>query len=246
MNKRMKDILTVIVAVLAVGGFFFLAEGNRKDKDDNSRLAAINETTTTIEETTTTSTTFPTVSTQPAIIFSTTTTPTPTTVRTTVTTAKTTATTKKPTTGTTAKPATTTTTKPRPTLPHNGPGTEPSDNQPAFTLGGAASPAAELSNSATTDAFFFQIRVVPTGGNQVTLQAAIYNNSGRTISFPGGVKVSISITQNGVTQSFLLESPSDTSLQGGGYGISLSGAGRTVTGTGAFTASATVPADFGS
>lgn len=245
MNKRMKDILTVIVAVLAVGGFFFLAEGNRKDKDDNSRLAAINETTTTVEETTTTSTTFPTVSTQPAIIFSTTST-TPTTVRTTVTTAKTTATTKKPTTATTAKPATTTTTKPRPNPPHNGPGTESSDNQPAFTLGGDASPAAVLTNSGTSDPFFFQIRVVPTGGSQVTLQAAIYNNTGRTVSFPGGVKITISITQNGVSQLFLLESPSDTSLQGGGYGISLGGAGRTVTGTGSFTASATIPVDFGS
>jgi hypothetical protein len=242
MNKRQKDILTVVVALVLVGGFLFLAEGLRKDKNDNARLAAIDNTTTstTFEETTTT--TFPEITTIPPIILTT----TSTTVRT-ATTVKTTPTTKKTTGGTTAttkKPTATTTSAPRPNPPFNGAGQETSDNSAQFTLPSTASPAV---NTSETDPLSFLIQIVPKGANSADIVVKLRNNTGRTISFPGGLKITVTVAQQGAeSQTFVLASASQTTLEGNGFGLTISSSGATILGSGTFTATAVMPVDYGS
>ena len=245
MNKRQKDILTVVVALVLLGGFLFLAEGLRKDKDDNARLAAIDNTTTstTFEFEDTTTTTFPTITTIPPIILTT----TSTTVRT-ATTVKTTPTTKKPSTGgttaTTKKPATPTTTAPRPNPPFNGAGNETSDNSAQFTLPSTASPAITTSE---TDPLSFLIQVVPRGSNTADIVVKLRNNTNRTITFPGGLKITVTVAQQGVDpQTFVLAAASQTSLEGNGFGLTISSNGATILGSGTFTATAVMPVDYGS
>lgn len=250
MNKRQKDILTVVVALLVVGGFLFLAEGNRKDKNDNSRLAAINNATTTSFVETTTSTTFPTVSTQPAIIFSTTTT---TARATTATTAKkpTVTTAKKPTTATTkvtTKPAVTTTTIP---APHPGPGNEVTDNQASFVHNSDGSFSTSATNPpAGADPFSFVIKTEgaasqPGENASVKFSVTIKNNTAKPITFPGGLKVIVTVHRSGASDvQFTMDATSVTGLTAG-EGVTVSST-TNVLGFGTFTAEAVCTVDYGS
>lgn len=199
MSIRTKNILTALVAVVVVGGFIFVAEGLKKDTKDD-RLAAIeNATTTTVKRTTTTRE--PTTTTSSTVLSTSTT----SAASLTTTTVKKTTTTRASTTATTRR--TTTTVPSAAPVPHDGPGTEASDNTATFTRnadgsfstnGAAACPSTER-----TDPFCFNIGTE--GG--ISLVVEIRNNTARTIKFPNGsLKILVNLQNpNGTTSQFVMD-----------------------------------------
>ncbi len=246
-NTVSKNILTVLVALLSLGAFLVLAEGIGGKSDAQKRLDALQaaDTTTTTLVKPTTSTTFfaeETTTSAPAVTVTTgvPTTPAPTTRPTTATTRRPTATTtRRPT--TTAAPARRCTTNPP---PQNGfRSDEPSDNQYSFTLpSGATSPDP---NPSASDPFSFTIKATPTAPNTVHLAILLKNQTARTLRFPNGLRITVTVSQSGSpNQTYALTSSTFTSMVPCESDRITSDA--TVLGTGSFRASATVEVDYGS
>ncbi|MBA2608037.1 MAG: hypothetical protein H0U92_03780 [Actinobacteria bacterium] len=245
MNTVSKNILTVLVAVLGLGAFLVLAEGIGGKSDAQKRLDALQAaTTTTAFVEPTTSTTFfaeETTTSAPAV---------------TVTTGvpATTGTTKRPTTATTRRPTATTTRRPATTAaptgrcttnppPQNGfRSDEPSDNQYSFTLpSGATSPDPIPSRS---DPFSFTIKATGSG-NSVHFAILLKNQTARTLTFPNGLRIIVTVSQSGSpNQTYALTSSTFTSMASCESDSITSDA--TVLGSGSFQASATVEVDYGS
>ncbi len=240
MSIRTKNILTALIAVAIVGGFIFVAEGLKSDKTDD-RLAAIEQpTTTTVQRSTTTRPPATTSSTA----LSTTTTPLANSATTVTTARKTTATTARATTGTTAK-RTTTTVSGSPNPPFNGAGTENADNTGSFTrnadgsITGAAAPACPAS-----DPFCFYLSSSDAGG-ATKFSVNIRNNTARTISFPNGLRIVVTVNRPSGTQSqFVMDASSVTNLASK-EGLMISSS-TTFPDDGQYTFSATCGVDYGS
>jgi hypothetical protein len=106
-----------------------------------------------------------------------------------------------------------------------------------------------------TDPFAFIIKVVPTPNssnpNSADITFAIKNNTAKTITFPGNLTVTVTITQAGSTQAqtYVLQ-PKDSngpvSSIAPGEKITSNPTTATVLGSGTFTASATCDVDYGS
>lgn len=239
-RQRLSNIALVVVAVLVFAGFVGLAtKGGNKSNND---LLASETTTSFVEETTTTgftTTTFPIVATTQPIIL------TPTTVKSTTATTRrpTTATTKKPTTATTRRPAATTTTA-VPT-PHSGAFTEQADNSVQLPPGSATLPAPTPS-----DPFNFRLaaEVVSSAADsrQVKFHVVITNNTGKAISFPGGLKILIHVDRGSdPAVEFTLGDTSVTSISPR-ESLDVKSGTTTVLGSGTYTVTASVPVDYGS
>ncbi len=205
MSIRTKNILTALLAVVLVGGFIFLAEGLKSDKKDD-RLAAIEDvTTTTFRRTTTTRP----VTTTTASTISATTTSLAAPVATTTTVKKTTTT--RATTATSKKPSTTTTT---PAPPHTGPGEETSDNTGTFTRSSTGAYSGnKVPACAATDPFCVALGAEQGENGQVRLVVQLRNNTNRTVSFPGGLRISVYVRQpSGAERQFILDASGVQSL----------------------------------
>jgi len=251
MSPVTKNILVVLVAVLGFAAFVVLAEGVGGDSDAQDRLDALQANTTTTffeEEPETTTTTF----------FVATTTTAPVTV---TTAASTTATTKKPTTATTKKPTTATTVRRTTTtaapagvpVPHNGPGSEASDNKTVFVHNSNNT----FDSSSTTppagpDPFTFTIKSEQ-GSGGITNDAAsvkfivtIKNHTARTVTFPGGLKIIVTVQKpnNGGPLTFTMDASSVANLAPN-EGVTVSST-TGISGMGQFEATATCDVDYGS
>ena len=233
MSIRTKNILTVFLAVVILGGFIFLAEGLKKDNKDD-RLAAIeNATTTTVrrttttrEVTTTTSSTVPSTTSSSALAVVTT------------TTVKKTTTTRAATTPTTVSNFA--------AIPHNGgPGTEASDNTGSFTradssITGARAPECVRTK---TDPFCFQLGWINAGGK---LEINLLNNTAREVKFPGGLQIIVTVNRPNNTQSqFSVGDKSVTTISSGEHLSVTSPAAGEFLDNGNYTFTATCNVDYG-
>ncbi|HUR77307.1 MAG TPA: hypothetical protein VMZ22_05130 [Acidimicrobiales bacterium] len=194
------NILIVVVAVLGLGGFLALAlPGENKSND---ALDAIDAATTTTTRSVTT-TTRPTTTTASTLSLAPSTTrpaPTATTVRT--------ATTSKPSSpGTTRKPSPTTTAACGTAGGGSGAKTESSDNQATFTQGGdgsfSSSPSADPGNNGS-DGFSYRIATARGASNTVKFIVVLTNNTGRTITFPDGLKVVVTLNPQIIGSPFTI------------------------------------------
>jgi hypothetical protein len=243
MSIRTKNILTAALAVVLVGGFIFLAEGLKKDNKDD-RLAAIeNVTTTTVRRTTTTRE--PTTTTSTTALAVTTTTGAPAAV--TTTTARKTTTTKV-----TTKKTTTTAATSAP-VPHNGAGTESSDNTATFTRNGDGSYSTTVAppcpESERTDPFCFHVG--STGS--LSLEVVIRNNTSRTITFPAdaqgkrALKILVTVQNpNGTSTQFVLDASSLGATLGAHEGATIKSSAAQFADAGQYSFAASCEIDYGS
>jgi len=208
-NPRTNGLLIAALLLLGFGTFLALATdfGNNWDNEpDSDDLSAIAASTTSTFETlpTTTSTTF---------ALTATTFPVPTTFSVTPTTKKpTTATTRRVTT-TTARPRATTTTVP---APHPGVGQETSDNTGSFTHNaGDTYTGSAVGACAASDPFCFNLGA-GAGTGEVTIIAELRNHTSKPISFPGGLKITVTVQNPGGTSTqFVMDASSATSIAPG-------------------------------
>ncbi len=232
------NVLIALAGVLFVGGFVFLAT---QDDDKNSGdLAAVASTTTTIDRVTTS--TFPTTSTTSNVV-------TTTTLRTTPTTAGTTATTRRTTSPTPTRGSTATTTAPAPGP--RGPATERSDNSASFNHGQDGSfSVASTDPPGGADPFRFVIKTAQGSGAMsgdtasVKFIVALTNNTAKTINFPGGLKVVVTLkTPSAGDLVFTMTAGAVTNITAGET-ITLTQE-RGVSGYGNFDATASTDVDYG-
>lgn len=239
MSTVSKNILTAAVAGLVFMAFVVLATRGGNDDARNRLNALENATTTTttaFKEPATTTTTEPfidTTTTEPVTITTSAPAPTPTT--------------KKAPTATTAKPSTprSTTTTPSKSVPppHNGAGTEASDNQYSFTL--PSGPTSAEPNPSASDPFSFTIKATPTNANEVHFTIQLQNHTSRTIRFPDGLRIIVTVSQSGAAdQTYALTSSTFTSMAPGEKDTVQSDG--VVVGSGTFVASAICDVDYGS
>lgn len=251
LNNRAKNILTVLVALVLVGGFIFLAEGRKKnDKDD--RLEAIeNLTTTTVRRTTTTRR--PTTTTSTVLTTSTSSAPAVTTATTVVRTT----TTRRSSTATTSKPATSTT-----VAGPSGPSREASSNESTIVHNSDGTFATASSDAGATRPFGFTVKscVIPSAGSdcvnsgggvsgdamQVRFTVTVKNNTGRTISFgDDGLTLDVTLTRpDGTVSQFVMNASSEKTLAPGA-GLAISST-TGVVGLGSFKWTAACDIDYGS
>ncbi|MEY2397329.1 MAG: hypothetical protein QOJ00_503 [Actinomycetota bacterium] len=245
MSNQSKNILTAAVALLAFAAFLVLAtRGNdtAAQKRLNALEASVTTTTAFRDTTSTTATTFAPATTTTSIAVTVSAVPAPAPSPATTVKRRTTATTRKPTTATTRRP-TTATTAPPPAPPHNGVGQEASDNTYTFTL--PSGPTSADPATSSTDPFSFTIKVTPGSGNDVHFLIVLQNNTARTISFPNGLHLVVTISQPGSPdQAYSLASSSFASMAPRERD-SVTSDGLVI-GAGTFTASATCDVDYGS
>lgn len=235
-RHNLVNVLIALAGVLFVGGFVFLAtKGDDKNSGD---LAAVASSTTTDRVTTstrpTTSTTFNFVTT--------------TTVRTTATTGRTTATTRR---ATTPPPRATTTAAPAPAPGPRGPVTEGSDNSASFSHGQDGSfSVASTDPPGGADPFRFVIKTAQGSGGMsgdtasVKFVVTLTNNTAKTITFPGGLKVVVTLkTPSGADLVFTMVAGAVTNITPGET-ITLTQE-RGVSGYGNFDARASTDVDYG-
>lgn len=234
-----KNILTAAVAALVFAAFVVLATRGGNDDAKNRLNALENATTTTLRQPAITTTTEPlveTTTTEPVTATTSAPAPTPTTRRaTTGTTAKRTTTTRRSSTATTASRSV--------PPPHNGVGTEASDNQYSFTM--PSGPTSPEPTASASDPFSFTIKATPTGAGGVHFTIQLQNHTSRTISFPGGLRIIVTVSQAGsADQTYSLASSTFTSMAPGERDTVQSDG--VVVGSGSFVASATCDVDYGS
>lgn len=238
MSIRTKNILTALVAVVLVGGFIFLAEG-LKNNNDSDRLAAIDDiTTTTVRRTTTTRP--PTTTTSTTLAPTTSTTEVPAVV--TTTTIKATTKTTRASTATTRR--VTTTTRPSASGVHD----EAADNQPVtFTRNADGSIAHAKAPECPATSSDPLCMLIGTEDN-VTLVVNLRNNTGRTISFPGGnVRVNVTIVGPDGSRQYQIAPPAgkEVATLGSGAGLRLSASTSDFTVPGQYSFTATCTVDYG-
>jgi hypothetical protein len=232
--------LIVAVVVILFGGFLALALPGENKHDDT--LDAISRETTTTERRVTTTRESTTTSTSTFV---------------TTTTALTTATTGKPTTATTKKPSTATTKKPSTgatTTVVAGPSgqvNEHSDNSASFTHGqdGSFSVAA-TDPPGGADPFRFILTTAAGSGGvsgetaSVKFSVSLTNNTAKTINFPGGLKIIVTMrAPNGTDVTFTMTAADVTNITAGET-ITITQE-RGVSGYGHFDATATCDVDYG-
>ncbi len=236
-RHNLVNVLIALAGVLFVGGFVFLAtKGDDKNSGD---LAAISSTTTT---TSVTSSTFPTTSTTFNFATTTSVLRTPTTVRTTTTVKKSTGGGTPP---TTVKTTTTVATAP------SGAVTERSDNSASFNHGSDGSFSVTSTDPpGGADPFRFVIKTAPGSGGvsgdtaSVKFVVTLTNNTAKTISFPGGLKIVVTMkTPSGADLVFNMTAADVTNITSGET-ITLTQE-RGVSGFGTFEARATCDVDYG-
>lgn len=221
------------VAALLFGGFLALALPG--ENTDNDKLDAVAETTTTTERRVSTSI-IPTTSTTLSV-GTTLTVPTPTTVRTT--------TTKKPSGGTPTGPTTTVVSGP------SGQVNEKSDNSASFTHNQDGSFSASATDPpGGADAFRFTIKTAAGSGGvsgdtaSVKFTVTLTNNTSKTINFPGGLKITVTMkAPNGSDITFTMTASDVTNITPGET-ITITQE-RGVSGYGTFDANASCDVDYG-
>jgi hypothetical protein len=234
-RQKLINALIVVAAVILFGGFLALAlPGEDKNDDELDAIAGL--TTTTERRVTTTR---PTTTTTTALLGATSTTlSTPTTVRTTTTRRATTATTQRPT-ATTAVPG------------PSGPVNERSDNSASFTHNADGSfSAAATDPPAGADPFRFIIKTAAGSGGvsgetaSVKFTVALTNNTSKTITFPGGLKIVVTMrAPNGSDLTFNMTAADVTNITPGET-ITITQE-RGVSGFGTFDATATADVNYG-
>jgi hypothetical protein len=234
-RHNLVNAMIVAAAVILVGGFIVLSS---KGDNNDSNLDALAGTTTTARRVTTTTQR----STTTSSMLSTT-----TTSLSTSTTANSTATTKKPTTSTTKKPSTSTTVVGGP----SGPVNEHSDNSASFTHGEDGSFSANSTDPpAGSDPFRFIIKTAQGSGGvsgdtaSVKFTVTLTNNTAKTINFPGGLKIVVTMhAPSGGDLTFNMTAADVIDIKAGET-ITLTQE-RGVSGFGTFDASATCDVDYG-
>jgi hypothetical protein len=231
-RHNLVNVLIALAGVLFVGGFVFLAT---KGDDKNNDLAAVASTTTTVDRVTTS--TFPTTSTTFSLTTS-------TTLPTTATTARRTTTTRG---STPTPPKTTTTVASGP----SGAVNERSDNSASFTHGSDGSfSVASTDPPGGADPFRFVIKTAAGSGGvsgdtaSVKFIVTLTNNTAKTINFPGGLKIVVTMkTPSGADLVFTMTA-GDVANITPGETITLTQE-RGVSGFGTFDATATCDVDYG-
>jgi hypothetical protein len=228
--------LIVAAAVIAFGGFLALALPGEDKKDDS--LDALGSTTTTERHVTTS--TGVTTSTSLGLT---------TTSLQTATTARTTATTKKPsTTGTTKKPSSSSTTV---ATGPSGPANEHSDNSASFTHDSSGSFGVGATDPpGGSDPFRFVIKTAAGSGGvsgetaSVKFIVTLTNNTSRSVAFPGGLKVVVTMRTPGGSDVVFTMTASDVTNITAGETITITQE-RGVSGYGTFDVTATCDVDYG-
>ncbi|MEY2469890.1 MAG: hypothetical protein QOF21_2588 [Actinomycetota bacterium] len=235
-NPRTNGVLIAALLMLGLGVFLALATDfgnnwdNHHDSDDLAAIAA------------TTSSTFETLPTSTTTTFAVATTlPVSTTIRVTPTTRKVTATTaKKPTT-----PRPTATTIP---APHSGAGEEKSDNTGTFDHAGTTYTGSAVGACAAADPFCFNLGAQSSTAahqDQVNILAVFRNHTSKTVSFPGGLRLTVDVTNPDNTHTRFEMEHGSTSSIAPGESITLS-TWTSFVGDGRFTFVATCQVDYGS
>ena len=220
-------------AAILFGAFVFFATKGDNKKNDLAVVAS--STTSTTRRVTTTNSSVP-----PTTFSVGTTVTTPTTIRTT------TPTTRRTTTATTrGTTATTTATSP------SGPATERSDNTTSFTHGEDGSFAASSTDPpGGADPFRFVIKSAQGAGGvsgdsaSVKFTVTLTNNTAKTIAFPGGLKITVTMKTPGGSELVFTMTANDVTDIKAGETITLTQE-RGVSGYGTFEASATCEVDYG-
>lgn len=234
-RHNMINVGIALAAALLFGGFLALAlPGENRDDD---QLDAVAETTTTTEAQAPTSIIPTTTSTTLSLGTS-------TTARSTATTARTTATTRRGTTNTTQTPATT-------VAGPSGRVNEKSDNSASFTHNQDGSFSASATDPpGGSDPFRFTIRTAPGSGGvsgdtaSVKFTVTLTNNTSKTVSFPGGLKVTVTMrAPNGSDITFTMTASDVTNITPGET-ITITQE-RGVSGYGTFDATASCDVDYG-
>lgn len=242
-RQNMVNVLIAVAAAIAFGGFVLLAEGGGNDKRNNALDAAGSTTTTEPFPTTSTAVTTPTTL---GAITTTTAPPTVTTARTTATTrrpASTTATTKKP----TPPPTPNTTAVAGP----SGPANEHSDNSASFSHASDGSFGVGATDPpGGSDPFRFVLKTAAGSGGvsgdtaSVKFTVTLTNNTAKTVSFPGGLKVVVTMRTPGGADVVFTMTASDVSNITAGETITITQE-RSVAGYGSFEVTATCDVDYG-